>query len=128
MNHFTPEMNDGKHVFVFGSNRQGIHGAGAASMAKKHWGAKEFFGNGRIGMSYAIPTREISFGRFETLSMFWIEKRVKEFLDYATVYPELVFLVTKIGCGLAGHSEDEIKELFKDAPVNCILPDGWRDE
>ncbi|MNG38660.1 hypothetical protein D3C84_1264440 [compost metagenome] len=48
-------------------------------------------------------------------------------MDYARRNPDLVFNVTKIGCGLAGYLEQDIAPMFKGAPDNCQLPDGWRE-
>ena len=43
-------------VFVFGSNLKGLHGGGAARVARKHFGAIMGQGVGMQGKSYAIPT------------------------------------------------------------------------
>lgn len=128
---FTPSLNDGSHIFVFGSNLSGIHGKGGALEAAKDWGAKRGVGIGRTGQAYAIPTRRIFQRRdgkaqFVSLHLMEIQNAVAEFLGYAHNYPDLTFLVTKIGCGYAGFKEEKIKPLFKDAPANCILPKGWR--
>jgi hypothetical protein len=55
-----------------------------------------------------------------------IEKHVAVFLDYARANPGTQFLVTRIGCGLAGYSDAQIAALFKEAPANCGLPQSWR--
>lgn len=110
-------------IFVFGSNLAGYHGAGAAYTAKKEFGAIQGQGIGRQGDSYAIPTKDYD---VQTLPLNEIEVYVNKFLTYARRSPNLLFYVTKIGCGLAGYTEDLIKPLFKDAPENCLLPDGWR--
>lgn len=121
--YFTAELNDGKHVFVFGSNEGGIHGAGAALCARQSWGAEIGVGFGPTGQSFAIPTKS---DRFKTLSLKAIDASVKLFLKHAENHPEMTFLVTKIGCGLAGYSEGEIKPMFAGASANCVLPEGWR--
>lgn len=110
-------------IFVFGSNLSGIHGKGAALCAMRSHGAKLGVGIGRTGNSYAIPTKD---ERITTLPLSRIAKYVTEFLDYARAHPELEFEVTKIGCGLAGYCEHDIKPMFVGAPINCNLPDGWR--
>lgn len=120
---FGRELNNGKHCIVFGSNHSGIHGAGAARHALIDWGAIMMQGCGRQGMSYAIPTKD---GHIETLPLDQIKPHVDVFVQYATDHPELTFLVTRIGCGLAGYSDDQISPMFKDAPQNCVLPEGWR--
>lgn len=103
-------------VFVFGSNLQGAHGGGAAAMALMFFGAVWGQGVGMQGQSYAIPTMQ---GGVETIAPF-----VDEFIEYAKAHPEKRFLVTEIGCGIAGFSSEEIAPLFKAAvPIeNISLP------
>jgi hypothetical protein len=110
-------------IFVFGSNEGGIHGAGAALFARNHRGAILRQGRGRQGQSYAIPTKN---ARFRTRLINEIRLDVNEFLQYAADHPDERFEVTRIGCGLAGYKDAHIAPLFKDAPDNCDLPDGWR--
>ena len=110
-------------IFVFGSNLAGRHGKGAALTASRDYGAVYGIGVGRTGNSYAIPTKGY---RLEVLPLSVIEIYVKDFLSYAKDNPGLIFLVTKIGCGLAGYKEAQISPMFKDSPENCELPDGWR--
>ena len=120
---YNSTHNDGKHIFVFGSNLAGIHGAGAAREAWEEWSAIYTNGVGRSGHSYAIPTKD---RQMNTLSLSKIELFVREFLRYARQHPELTFLVTRIGCGLAGYTDADIAPMFADAPSNCDLPEGWR--
>jgi predicted PilT family ATPase len=110
-------------IFVFGSNLAGDHRKGSALCARLHHGAAQGVGKGRTGSAYAIPTKDKNLRR---LSLKYIEKYVTEFIEYAKANPELSFEVTKIGCGLAGYREFEIRPLFKEAPLNCRLPDWWR--
>ena len=109
-------------IFVFGSNLAGRHGKGAALHARVMYAAEYGKGVGRTGHAYAIPTKD---ERLMTLPLTRIAGYVSEFLDYARAHPELEFEVTKIGCGLAGYSEHEIKPMFIGAPANCHLPYGW---
>ena len=108
-------------IFVFGSNLAGIHGGGAAFDALSKFGAIYGQGIGLQGNSYAIPTKD---DNIETLPLGIIEKHIVEFIDFAKTNPELEFLVTQVGCGLAGYSIDEISALFKkyDLSKNIILP------
>lgn len=122
MKWYTPDMNDGETIFVFGSNLAGRHGAGAAKDAVRFWGAKRGVGNGAQGQAYGIPTKD---QRLHTLSLSKIEKFVGEFKGYARQHPELRFLVTEVGCGLAGYTIYEMAPLFKDCPVNCVLPESF---
>lgn len=111
-------------VFVFGSNLAGIHGAGAALFARLSRGAVLGVGIGRTGNSYAIPTKDEN---IRTLPLQTIKNYVDGFIEYARQNTETQFEVTKIGCGLAGYQEYDIKPMFKNAPSNCQLPYGWRD-
>lgn len=110
-------------IFVFGSNLQGIHGAGAAAAAKRFHGAIQGQGIGLQGASYAIPTKSTP---WKTLPLCTIEQYVKQFLNFALTRSTETFYVTKIGCGLAGYNEEDISPMFANAPENCILPTGWR--
>ena len=120
---FTPDMNNGRNVFVFGSNEAGNHAGGAARVALLHWGAVMGCGVGPTGNSYALPTMSAG---FEPLPLSDIAWHVEQFIAFAKLRPSRQFLVTAVGCGIAGFSEAEIAPLFKDAPKNCVLPKGWR--
>lgn len=106
-------------IFVFGSNRAGRHGAGAAEDARIYFGAQTGCGEGRTGQAYAIPTKDT---RLKTLPLIEIQESVEGFLSYARLNPSLEFLVTPIGCGLAGYKPHQIAPMFWDAPENVILP------
>ena len=94
-------------IFVFGSNLQGSHGGGAALLAWKKWGAVWGQGNGLQGQTYGIPT--MHGGPAE------IKPYVDEFIAFAREHRELTFLVTEIGCGIAGFRPADIAPLFRDA-------------
>ena len=115
-------------IFVFGSNLSGIHGAGAARMAKLLWGAK--WGNpaGLQGRTYAIPTKDK--GHKRTLSLEEIKPFVDEFIEFAKENPKLIFLVTDVGCGLAMIRPKDMAPLFKAAfPItNIHLPNKFWDK
>lgn len=110
-------------VFVFGSNLRGVHGAGAALDALLRYGAVSGEGIGRVGMSYAIPTKDY-FVRTMTLND--IRPHVAVFLDYAACHPEEKFFVTAIGTGLAGHSLKDMASMFENYPDNCRIPPEWK--
>lgn len=116
------EWMDRGAVFVFGSNLRGVHGAGAARVAAREYGAVMGEGVGYFGRSYAIPTKGYD---IKTRPLPAIASSVAEFLRFAEQNPLLTFAVTKIGCGLAGYPESAIAPLFYTAPVNCKLPNGW---
>lgn len=94
-------------IFVFGSNLAGRHGGGAARAANMKFGAEWGVGVGLTGQSYAIPTMQ---GGVETIKPY-----VDEFIRFAQENPGLKFLVTRIGCGIAGFKDEEIAPLFDKA-------------
>jgi hypothetical protein len=109
-------------IFVFGSNLAGRHGAGAALEAYKHWGAIYRRGEGRQGVSYAIPTKDV---RIKTLPLDKIQDGVTKFILHARLNPQDTFKMTRIGCGLAGYKDHQIAPMFRDAPSNVNMPTEW---
>lgn len=121
-NRITPERIQylaQNEIFVFGSNLSGMHGGGAARLAYDKWGAVWGQGVGLQGQTYGIPTMQ---GGVETIKPY-----VDEFINFAKEHPQMKFLVTKIGCGIAGFSEKQIAPLFKDAldVENICLPQSF---
>lgn len=112
-------------VFVFGSNLAGRHGKGAALAARLHHGAVYGVGVGRTGNAYAIPTKD---EHLKTLPLDVIEAHVRDFIEYVVMHPELEFQVTRVGCGLAGYTDEQIAPMFHGhtLPSNAHLPEGWR--
>lgn len=110
-------------VFVFGSNEAGIHGAGAARAAVA-FGAVNGRGFGPCGQTYAIPTKD---WHIETLDLETIRTYVSSFLRYARSRPDKTFLVTKIGCGLAGLAVEDVAPMFSGRPANVVLPEEFYD-
>lgn len=106
-------------VFVFGSNLAGHHGGGAARLAYERFGAVYGQGVGLQGQSYAIPTMQ---GGVETIKPY-----VDDFIRFALEHPEKRFLVTPIGCGIAGFTPEEIAPLFHGAVnlENVSLPESF---
>lgn len=101
-------------IFVFGSNLQGYHGGGAARLAMNQWGAVWGQGTGPQGQTYAIPTMQGGIGT--------IRPYIDQFIKFAQNDPEKTFLVTEIGCGIAGFRPADIAPLFKNA-IN--IPNIW---
>ena len=121
---YTPNMISAlkeNEIFVFGSNLRGMHGGGAARAAYNRFGAVWGQGVGLQGQSYAIPTMQ---GGVETIKPY-----VDEFIEFAQAHPELKFLVTRIGCGIAGFRDEQIAPLFAAAldQDNIILPREFVD-
>lgn len=106
-------------VFVFGSNLAGLHHGGAARVAVQRFGAKPGQGVGIQGQSYAIPTMQ---GGVDTIKPY-----VDEFIDLAREWDQTTFYVTRIGCGIAGFTDEQIAPLFNDAYdlYNVRLPESF---
>ena len=117
--HIT-SLNPGE-IFVFGSNQHGWHGGGAAAAAMEYFGAVWGQGDGLQGQSYAISTME-SFDE--------MVDNVDRFIAFAKDHTEMTFLVTPIGCGIAGYDASEIAPLFEDAVQldNVFLPEMFWEE
>ena len=105
-------------IFVFGSNAEGHHGGGAAAFAMQEFGAVWGQGEGLQGRSYAIPTME---------GLKKLSASVDRFTKFAHKHPELRFLVTRVGCGIAGYSVDQIAPLFRNCVrlENVALPEDF---
>ncbi|MBR6899860.1 MAG: hypothetical protein IKN29_06175 [Bacteroidales bacterium] len=103
-------------IFVFGSNSQGSHGGGAAWYAHKNFGAEWGVGEGLTGRTYALPTMEGPTS---------LKHAVDNFIACAKQHPELTFLVTAVGCGIAGYRPNEVAPLFREATSleNVYLPE-----
>lgn len=108
-------------IFVFGSNLAGHHSGGAARVAMDRFGAEWGQGEGIQGQSYAIPTMQ---GGVETIKPY-----VDRFLDLAYEWDQNTFLVTRIGCGIAGFTPEQIAPLFDRAldMYNVVLPRDFYD-
>ena len=108
-------------VFVFGSHLTGHHAGGAARTAVERFGAIVGQGEGLQGQSYAIPTMH-----GETV----FRQAIQTFVSFAADHLELEFLLTRVGCGIAGFSESDVIAMFHEAlpngwPANIVPPPGW---
>ncbi len=123
-NRITPDhIGDLKdnEIFVFGSNAEGNHAGGAAYWALRHYGAVMGKGEGLQGTSYAIPTMYATLGESK--------EAINRFIEYARMHSDKKFLVTPIGCGIAGYTPEEVAPYFKDAIMvkNIALPQSFWD-
>lgn len=121
---YTPEnitSLDRDEIFVFGSNLQGLHHGGAARVAHERFGAIMGQGVGLQGQSYAIPTMQ---GGVETIKPY-----VDDFIELAREWDQTTFLLTRIGCGIAGFTDEQIAPLFAEALklYNVVLPKSFVD-
>lgn len=103
-------------VFVFGSNAHGAHGGGAARFAHARFGAVWGQAEGLQGQSYAIDT-------MSGLDVF--RAQAERFVAFAAEHPGLRFLVTEVGCGIAGYAPEEVAGFFAGAPGNVVLPESF---
>lgn len=111
-------------IFVFGSNLAGRHGKGAALYAATHKGAERGVGEGPTGQSYAIPTKD---ERLRTRPWSDVCQSIRTFLRYAAQHPSEIFVLTPIGCGLAGFDARNVWGLLKSEgiPNNVALSPHW---
>jgi hypothetical protein len=111
-------------IFVFGSNREGRHGKGAALEARIKWGARYGNPEGPQGQSYAIITKELR-KDWPPVYLCEVQDGVRKFLEFARIHPGLEFHVSKIGCGLAGFTPEQIAPMFFGATPNVLLPEEF---
>jgi len=114
-------------IFVFGSNLSGHHGGGAAKTAHQKFGAQYGVGEGMTGQCYAFPTVYYNLERSLTLGE--ISDCVIRFLDAAKANPQKKFLLTRVGCAIAGFIPEQIAPLFKKAMQvsNIYIPQDFFD-
>lgn len=113
-------------IEVFGSNAQGIHGAGHAAHVSRYRGAEYGVGFGRTGMSFAIPTKETPYSA--QLSLRQIFFHIDQLYGYAKANPNERFIAGRIGCGLAGISEQDMIDgiaSIGEPPRNMRWPNTW---
>jgi len=122
---YTPEkirhLRDNE-IFVFGSNLAGHHYGGAAHTAHTKFGAKWGVGEGITGDCYAFPTLDVA---FKKLTDKQLQKAKERLCGYAEKHPEKKFLLTRLGCGIAGYPEEKMQMLFATVPFNIVKPKNW---
>ncbi|WP_150957034.1 hypothetical protein [Microbacterium testaceum] len=106
-------------VFVFGSNASGAHGGGAARFAMDRFGAVWGQSEGLQGQSYGIDTMS---------GLGTLEEQARRFIAFAAEHPELRFLVTEVGCGIAGYRPAHVARFFVGAGDNVVLPESFTRE
>ena len=111
-------------IFIFGSNLAGKHVGGAALQAKEEFGAEEGVGEGLTGQCYAFPTLN---EKNKKRTKQELEESIKKlWICCVSYFGEKEFLLTKVGCGIAGYKESYIKALFRGFPRNLIKPKDWQ--
>ena len=97
-------------VFVFGSNENGYHAGGAARQALDRFGAVWGKAKGLQGQSYAIVTLDED---MRQVPPSYILEQLTELNEFAGRNPGKEFLMTLIGCGIAGFRVEEIRDLCR---------------
>lgn len=109
-------------VFIFGSNAAGHHYGGAAHQPYEQFGAEWGVGEGLTGQAYAFPTLTAD---MQKVSYTELKASRLKLYKTAEAHPDKEFLLTKVGCGIAGFEESKIKALFRNAPSNITKPADW---
>ena len=124
---FTPnnitELKENE-IFVFGSNKAGNHAGGAAKVAVEKFGAIIGQGEGLQGQSYAFPTLD---EHMQKVTSQELVSAFENLCECATQHKDKIFYLTKVGCGIAGFSEEEIIEAINkvELPDNVIIPEEF---
>ena len=130
----TPSANT---IFVFGSNPEGRHGAGAAKIAIDKFGAKYGQGEGLQGNAYALPTKDLRVtennGR-KSIKPEQIIENIKKMYKVARQHPDKQFKVAYTNglnqATLNGYTGRQMIKMFKDAgpiPSNVVFSKVWTD-
>lgn len=109
-------------IIVVGTNRRGEHLAGAAFQAYKDFGLEWGISEGLSGKTYAFPTLESEMTQVGERQLI---KQIQRLFSTCRALPEKEFLLTKVGCGIAGFSDEYMKSLFQNSPENLINPEDW---
>lgn len=127
-NDIDPNELNSNDIVVFGSNTEGRHGKGMAKFVKDYCGAVYGQARGIQGNSYAIVTKDLKIGE-KSIELSDIGNEIQQFLEFAHSRPDLTFLMTKIGCNLAGYTIQDIAPLFanKVIPQNVLMPKEFVD-
>jgi hypothetical protein len=109
------ELKPNEYIVV-GTNYDGNHAGGAALYAHEHFGLQTGCGEGLSGQTYALPTM---------CPLDDIASAAYDFIEFARYNPDKAFLMTRIGCGIAGYTDEQIAPLFRFVPSNVVLPEEW---
>ncbi len=129
----TPDANT---IFVFGSNPEGRHGAGAAKIAREKFGAKYGQGEGLQGSAYALPTKDLRVtynNSLRSISPAQIIESIKNLYETARQHPDKQFKVAYRNtdkASLNGYTGLEMIEMFLKAgsiPANIVFSKEWVD-
>lgn len=129
----TPDANT---IFVFGSNPEGRHGAGAAKIAREQFGAIYGQGEGLQGNSYALPTKDLRVKEnrgLRSIPESQIIESIRKLYDVAKQNPSKQFKIAyrnTNSASLNGYTGLEMIDMFLKAgsiPSNIIFSKEWVD-
>ena len=129
----TPDANT---IFVFGSNPEGRHGAGAAKVAREQFGAIYGQGEGLQGNAYALPTKDLRVkedNSLRSISPEQIIESIKKLYETARQNPDKQFKVAYRNtdrASLNGYTGLEMIDMFLKAgpiPTNIVFSKEWVD-
>lgn len=116
-------------IFVFGSNPQGRHGAGAAAVARQYFGAKYGQGSGLMGKSYGIITKDLRKKKHPSIPSGEIKEQIRVLYEYAVANPTLDFYVAYSSKGpyLSGFTPQQMASMFSfiTIPENIVFEEGF---
>ncbi len=118
-------------IFVFGSNPEGRHGAGAAKVARDRFGAIYGQGEGLQGNSYALPTKDLRIPGERSISPDDIVENIKRLYACAREHPDLDFKIAYRNTytkSLNGYTGIEMIAMFIYAgpiPDNIYVSSEW---
>lgn len=127
----TPDDNT---IFVFGSNPEGRHGAGAAKVAREQFGAEYGVGEGLTGSAYALPTKDLRVKEnrgLRSISEEDIINSIKKLYEVALQHPSKEFKVAYRNTNTAslnGYTGLEMIDMFLSAgpiPSNILFSEEW---
>ena len=124
-------------IFVFGSNPEGRHGAGAAKIARLQFGAVYGNGEGLQGRAYALPTKDLRVkanNGYRSISPERIMQSIRKLYAVARQNPELKFCIAYTNTesrSLNGYTGYEMAGMFAKAedtiPENIIFSENWKN-
>ena len=122
-------------IFVFGSNPEGRHGAGAAKTAHYQFGAQYGVGEGLTGNAYALPTKDLRVKEnrsFRSIPASNIIESIKKLYETAKQNPDKIFKVAYrnklMEKTLNGYTGAEMIAMFYKAgqiPENVLFSEEW---
>lgn len=122
-------------IFVFGSNPEGRHGAGAAKVAREKFGAIYGQGEGLQGNAYALPTKDLRVKEnkgYRSISKEQIVNNIRKMYRTAMQNPNKKFMVGYRNAinemSLNGYTGGEMIDMFIEAgniPSNVFFSEEW---